>query len=219
MAPSSGKIPRGVKPVISQILPTLKKNNFSYIEGAKLVEYGDFVCSICRQIQGAAFGIAISGGNFPASSLCNIFWEKGLMQGFGKPVILFLDESINLPSDFVRSYAIFLNTKNWNTKFDSLLKNIKRLPDKFLNVTGDIAFEAGDYERASKYYMDAYLIDESGGALKRIEEIMRLLKDPPSGENGLRRRLFQTLQAFVKGTSKNTAKAEKERRSQKPIHS
>ena len=206
MAPSEEKVPREVKPILSQVLKSLEKHSFKYIEGAKLVDYGDFACSICRQIQGVAFGIAVSSGEFPISSLCNIFWEKGLMQGFGKPVILFLDDSMDLPSDFVRTYAIFFNRKNWKMKFHSLLTNIKKLPDKFLNVTGDISFEAGDYERASKYYMDAFLLDESSKALTKVKRILSLLKDPDTDLKGLGSRLVQVLKAFEKGVGHQTKK-------------
>jgi len=60
MSPSDEKMPPLLKPVLQEIIKVLTKHSFKYIEGAKIVEYGDFVCSICKKIQGTAFGIAIS---------------------------------------------------------------------------------------------------------------------------------------------------------------
>jgi hypothetical protein len=53
--------------------------------------------------------------------------EKGLMIGFGKPVILFIDDRSNLPSDFNRNFVVSYKSKNYLEKFEKLVEKIKGL--------------------------------------------------------------------------------------------
>jgi len=65
--------------VIENIKFTLYKHSLKYIEGSTIIDYGDYLCSICKHILGCTFGIAISSIDISRPTLCNIFWEKGLI--------------------------------------------------------------------------------------------------------------------------------------------
>lgn len=199
MSPSEKKTTSELQEVIKNIKFTLAKHSLKYIEGSKIVDYGDYLCSICKHILGCTFGIAISSIDISKPTLCNIFWEKGLMEGFGKPVILFLDENINLPSDFARTFTIFFDRKDYLKKFSDLLQKLKERRKYYSDILGDIALRAGDYEKAGRYFQEAYLIEEKPEDMKKIEQLIRALERAANIPPGFKERLHQSLLAFKKG--------------------
>jgi len=204
MTPSKEKTTPELKELVDNIKKIIEKHSFKYIEGAEIIKYGDFVCSICSHILGCCLGIAISKAGIPPSTLCNIFWEKGLMEGFGKPVILFVDDDKYLPSDFKRTFAVFTEKKDYVKRFDALVKDLTGIERRhyYSNVLGDIAFEAGDYEKAGVYYQEAYLIQEKQEDLKKIKNLINLLKELPEEYEGFKDRLQRNLLSFIKGLQK-----------------
>ena len=200
MSPSKEKTTPGLEKVIANIKSILDKHSLEYVEGATLIDYGDYLCSICKYILGCTFGIAISSIDIPQPTLCNIFWEKGLMQGFGKPVVLFLDKSINLPSDFTRTFAIFFDRRGYSERFSNLLQKLKERRKYYSDVLGDIAFRAGDYEKSAKYFQEAYLIGEKPEDMRKIEQLIEILEGDINIPPGFKKRLHQSLLAFKKGT-------------------
>ncbi len=197
MTPSEQKTTPELKKIINEIKKILDKYSFKSIEGSKIVDYGDFLCSICKNILGCSFGIAISSLDIPQPTLCNIFWEKGLMEGFGKPVILFVDDEKNLPSDFTRTFSVFLNHKDPMSKFEKLLKKFIEMQDFYSNFLGDRALEVGDYEKAGRYYQEAYLLGKDPANMKKIENLFKILKEIPDDYKGLKSRLQDNLSIFL----------------------
>lgn len=206
MSPSKEKTTPESSRIIENIKSVLTKHSLKYIEGTMLVDYGDYLCSICRHILGCTFGIAIASIDIPRPTLCNIFWEMGLMEGFGKPVVLFLDKSINLPSDFTRTFAIFFDRRNYSRKFSSLLRKLKERRSYYSDVLGDVALRVGDYEKAGKYFQEAYLIGERSEDIRKIEQLIETLERDKKIHPGFKRRLHQNLLAFKKGTEAGTEK-------------
>lgn len=203
MTPSKEKTTPELKKVIDSIKSTIKKYSLEYIEGAKIIDYGDYLCSICNHILGCSFGIAISSKDIRPPTLCNIFWETGLMQGFGKPVILFLDKRLNLPSDFTRTFTIFFDRDNYLEKFRKLLKKLMERRNYYSNVLGDIALKVGDYEKAGRYFQEAYLIEENKKDMKKIEQLIETLEKDTNIHSGFKERLHKNLLAFKKGVNKD----------------
>lgn len=196
MAPSEEKTTRGLRQIIDNIISTLSNYPLKHIEGSKIVDYGDYVCSICTKIQGCPFGVAISSVDIPRDALSNIFWEMGLMQGFGKPVILFVDEKKHLPSDFVRHFTIFLDKPDHLSYFKKLIKALSDREEYYSDILGDTAYEAGDYEKAGRYYKEAYLIGNSNNILRKINKLIRTLKNATDIPAGFKKRLLEDLITF-----------------------
>ena len=209
MSSSEKKTTPELQQIIENIKSTLDKHSLKYIEGATVIDYGDYLCSICKRILGCTFGIAISSVDVPIPALCNIFWEKGLMEGFGKPVILFLDKSINLPSDFTRSFTIFFDRSNYLKKFSDLLQKLKERRKYYSDVLGDIALQVGDYEKAGRYFQEAYLIEENPEDMKKIKQLIKTLEKDTNIHQGFKERLHKSLLAFKKGTEKQNYDREK----------
>lgn len=199
MSPSKNNTTPKLQGIMQHIKSALDQHSLKYIEGATIIDYGDYLCSICRHILGCTFGIAISSDDMPRPTLCNIFWEMGIMQGFGKPVVLLLDGSTSLPSDFVRNFAIFCNRSDYIRKFHALLRKVEELREHYSNVLGDIALEAGDYEKAGKYFQEAYLIGEKPKDMKKIDQLVETLRTTTNIPPGFKQRLYQNLSAFKKG--------------------
>ncbi len=199
MSPSRKKTTPELQEVIENIKSTLNKHSLKYIEGSTIIDYGDYLCSICKYILGCTFGVAVSSIDISKSTLCNIFWEKGLMEGFGKPVVLLLDKNRNLPSDFVRTFTIFFDRKDYLKKFSGLIQRLKERRKYYSDVLGDIAFQSGDYEKAGRYFQEAYLIEENPEDMKKIEQLVKTLEKTTNIPPGFKKRLHQNLLAFKKG--------------------
>lgn len=199
MMPSMGKQPDELKPIIVKVQEILRKYSFTHIEGPGLIGLGDYLCSICQHIQGAAFGIAFVARGIAMSTLCNIFWEKGLMEGFGKYVMLIADQKDSLPTNFVRESTIFYEEPGWESKFNHLLSGIMELPNYYTDVVGNSALEADDIEKASKYFIDAYMI---AGELKyeqKIDNLIDIVQSEKFKVAGFKQRILENLKVFKKG--------------------
>ena len=126
MAPSAQHRNTEHKTVIKNIIACLKLGKYEVIDGSTLTKHGDYFCSICQCAQGCAIGVALVYDGLNVGTIGNIYLETGIMQSFGKPVILYVDKKINLPSDYIRNYAIFYGLKNYITKTNNLLSDIKK---------------------------------------------------------------------------------------------
>ena len=118
------------------------------------------------------------------------------MQGFGKPVILFVDKKKNLPSDYIRHYALSFNFKGYLSRYTSLLKDITKLPEDVYEHVGQVAHKAGDYEKAAKYYQEAYLISPKPETLIELESIVSALEKARGIPRAYKQRLLENIQFF-----------------------
>jgi hypothetical protein len=201
MAPSDSSKTTKCRQVLKEVNISLSKNGFVPLEGAKIVEYGDYFCSICRNLQSCAFGIALVNEDIPIRTVANIFVEAGLMQGFGKPVILLIDRKTNLPSDYIRTFVVYSNKKNYMSKFMELMKRIMDLEHYYSDQLGHFALRAGDYEKACKYYQEAFLIGANRSTLDKIREIISELKSQKDIPDSYKKRLVESAEHFCKAVS------------------
>jgi len=137
----------------------------------------------------------------PVSTISNIYLETGIMQGFGKPVVIFADKKRNLASDYVRHYAIFYNSRDYLSRYGSLLDDIAKLPEDVYEYVGQFAFKAGDYEKAAKYYQEAYLINPKQETLKIIESIALALEEAKGIPKAYKQRLIENIRYFCSKAS------------------
>ncbi len=197
-ASSANQTDRG-RVVVREAIEVVSTLGYEAIEGWKLVRHGDYFCSICRTMRGCPLGVAIVDGELSSRTLGNIFLEAGIMQGFGKPVVLLVDKRSNLPSDYVRHYSVFSNSRNYLTKFRGLLDDILRLSDDLYEDVGQFAFKAKDYEKAARYYQEAYLIRPKHRTLEAIESLASALNSAEIPDS-YKRRLQEDIQHFLHKT-------------------
>ena len=182
------------------IVKGLSALNYDVMEGSNIVRHGDYFCSICQATQGCALGIAVVYDGLPVSTISNIYLEAGIMLGFGKPVALFVDKKRNLPTDYIRHYVIFYNARGYLSKYKSLLEDIVKLAEDFYEPLGQVAFNAGDYEKAAKYYQEAYLIGPKQQTLDKLKSIASELKKTEGIPDAYKKRLVENIEYFCSKT-------------------
>jgi tetratricopeptide (TPR) repeat protein len=197
MAPSTEYQTDTSKKVLRKIIKVLAELNYEVIEGSSMVRHGDYFCSICQTLQGCALGIAMVYRGLPVKTVSNIFLETGIMQGFGKPVILFVDNKRKtLASDYIRHYAISYNSSGYLSKYRSLLEDIAKLPEDMYEYLGEFALKAKDYEKAAKYYKEAYLINPKQETVITLESIASTLEKSKGIPRAYKQRLLENIQYF-----------------------
>jgi len=197
MAPSTDYQTDASKIVLRKIIKVLLDLNYEIIEGSSMVRHGDYFCSICQTVQGCALGVAMVYGGLSVRTVSNIFLETGIMQGFGKPVILFVDnKKKTLASDYIRHYAISYNSSGYLSKYRSLLEDIAKLPEDMYEYLGQFALRVGDYEKAAKYYQEAYLVSPKQETLVALESIVSELEKTEGIPMAYKQRLLDNLEYF-----------------------
>ena len=193
---SAKQMGKDLNVIKKKVFSELKKSGFKVVIGAELAGIGDYFCDICQHIIGCPFGIVFFDYDMRPSTLCNIFTEKGLMQGFGKPVIIFVNKLSNLPSDFSRDFVVSYENKKYIQKFRKIIKKIKSLQKYYFDI-GDIALDAGDFEKTSRYYKQAYLI---GGVDRKnkIKNFIDSLNNDNIQSKGMKERILDDLKSFYK---------------------
>ncbi|MGB5926458.1 MAG: hypothetical protein WBH01_10325 [Dehalococcoidia bacterium] len=192
------------KIVLGGIIKALGELKYSVIEGSRIVRHGDYFCSICQDLQGCAFGVAMVYDGLPVSTISNIYLETGIMQGFGKPVVLLVDRKRNLPSDYIRHYAVFYNSPQYLSRYKSVLEDILRLPENVYEYVGQFAFKARDFEKSAKYYQEAYLINPKQKTLREIKSIASELEKARGIPRAYKQRLLENIQYFCSNIGKST---------------
>ena len=196
MAPSSRYETADGKTWLRDIIRILKDIHYNVVEGSRIVRHGDYFCSICQHTQGCALGVALVYDGLPMSTIGNIYLETGIMQGFGKPVILFVDKKRNLPSDYIRHYALFLKSRDCLSNYKNLLQDIDRLPDDVYEFMGQTALAVEDYEKAAKYYEEAYLIRPKPSILTALESTASVLEKASGIPPAHKKRLVESIRYF-----------------------
>lgn len=196
MAPSLRYQTVASKIVLRNIIQGLSSRSYKIIEGSKIARHGDYFCSICQDTQGCAFGVAMVHDGLPVSTISNIYLETGIMQGFGKPVIIFADKKRSLASDYVRHYAIFYNSRDYLSRYGNLLEDIAKLAENVYEYVGQFALKARDYEKAVKYYQEAYLINPKQEILVIIESIASALEEAKGIPRAYKQRLIESIRYF-----------------------
>ncbi len=187
--------------VVSEYLLT---SNFTPLKATSKRASKDFLEKIVQMIRGCGFGVAIFSEFTNSTSLANIFFEIGLCNMFGKPVLIIKSEKAKAPSDFVRTEWVSYSYNNEKLKadFKKSVSDVLGLAKYFENL-GDIAFEAEerDLELAFERYKQAILINGDENLKKKVIRLLNEIKI--SGKNKVeleasRKRLQSAVLEFSK---------------------
>lgn len=115
-----------VPPQVTQIRRKLKKilkeNKMTEIDAGSVVTGKDFMLKVWKLLVSVPLGIAIIDETMSSSTLCNIFYEVGLMHALGKETVVIKTKETKVPSDFVRTEYIEFNSdikRNLNKYFQT----------------------------------------------------------------------------------------------------
>ncbi len=147
-------VPRGVKNVRKKLVKLLSEYKMKEIDAGSEITGKDFLLKIWRMIVTVPLGIAIIDDNMSSQTLCNIFYEVGLMQALGKETVVIKTKKAKVPSDFVRTEYI-----KFDDKFEG---NLKKYLVTYFELADYYETVADQLERnpllAIDYLRRAYLI-------------------------------------------------------------
>lgn len=187
----------------SSVCDALGAKDFTPIRATDVGGTGDYLDKIIGIIRGCGFGIAIFTEATPPPTLANIFYEVGICQMLGKPVILAKTDAAIAPSDFVRTEWISQgdDAEQFLSSLAQSLVTLGELPGYF-EAIAEVAMEAEeiDYELAFERYRQAVLL---GGAPELVERVRVIYDALRSGSHGdsmtiARRRLRTSVGTFLK---------------------
>ncbi len=197
MTPSESKRSSELDSAISHVSSAVSKINLLPLDGCTLVDIGDTVCNICSTLQGCAIGIGFFNPQIPPDALSNIFWEMGLFQGWGRPVLLLANKKDDLPSDFTRDFCIFYETNSKYIKdLKEIIQTIKKREQYYSDTLADEAIQADDYEKAIKYYQEAFLISGRRRIVNKMRNLRKTIDRPRHIPRELRTRLISLIDTF-----------------------
>jgi len=82
------------------------QNNVQIIDATSMVTAKDFLLKIWDLIHSVPLGVAIISEELPIPTMCNIYYELGVLQSLGKETLIIKSPSCPVPSDFVRTEYI-----------------------------------------------------------------------------------------------------------------
>lgn len=185
------------------VCAALDEHRFEPIRATDVGGTGDYLDKIIGIIRGCGFGIAIFSEATPPPTLANIFYEVGICQMLGKPVILAKTDTARTPSDFVRTEWISQgeDESRFAESMGQSLIRLSELPGYFKAIA-EVAMEAEDvdYELAFERFRQAVLIGGDVEAAAQIRAIYDALRAGPQVDamRVARQRLRTTVGRFLK---------------------
>lgn len=160
-------IPREVKKIRKKLIEILFEYRMEEIDAGSEITGKDFLLKIWRMIVSVPLGIGIIDDNISSNTLCNIFYELGLMHALGKETIVIKTEKANVPSDFVRTEYI-----KFDDKFE---ENLKKYFTTYFNLVDYYETIADQLERnpllAIDYLRRAYLISGNEELRAKVKKL------------------------------------------------
>lgn len=162
-------VPRKITEIRNEIKKTLTRNKMKEIDAGSVVTGKDFLLKIWHLTVAVPLGVAIIDETMSSNTLCNIFYEIGLMQAIGKEIIVVKTKNSQVPSDFVRTEYI-----TYDSNFQ---KNMKKYFITYWNLPKYYETVADQLDRnpllAIDYLRRAYLISGEKKLQKKAKRIHR----------------------------------------------
>lgn len=83
-----------------------KNNDITVIDANSITTGKDFLIKICDLIASVPLGVAIISDQLSIPTMCNIYYEIGLLEALGKETLVIKSKNCPIPSDFVRTEYI-----------------------------------------------------------------------------------------------------------------
>ncbi len=88
-----------------------EQHKINIIDANSVTTGKDFLLKICDLIASVPLGVAIISEELPIPTMCNIYYELGLLQALGKETLIIKSKNCPIPSDFVRTEYIEYSRK------------------------------------------------------------------------------------------------------------
>ena len=144
-------VPPQITEIREHLASILKGHGLTDLDAASVVTGRDFLLKIWKLITAVPLGVAIIDENMSPETLCNIFYEIGLMQALGKETVVIKTVKAKVPSDFVRTEYIKFDSQ-FETNIEKYFHTYWELADHYESMADLIERDpllAIDYLRRS----------------------------------------------------------------------
>jgi hypothetical protein len=130
-------VPLKIQEIRNKLTKILDKNKIKQIDANGIVTGRDFLLKIWKIIVSVPLGIAIIDESMSLNTLCNIFYEIGIMQSLGKETVVVKTEKAKVPSDFVRTEYIKYD-KDFTNNINGYLSTVAGLANYYETVADQL---------------------------------------------------------------------------------
>ncbi len=170
MTQLSKPIPPKVTKIRRRLREILTGNNLKEIDAESVFTGKDFMLKIWQLLVSVPLGIAVINETMSPNTLCNIFYEVGMMQALGKETVVIRTDKAKVPSNLVRTEYV-----NFDSDFEENIKKYFQttfweLPDYYETIADQLdrnPLLAIDYLRR------AYLIAGNNRLKKKAKRLLR----------------------------------------------
>ncbi len=182
MTQLGGSIPKNIIDISKILDKILIEYSLKKIDASSYVTGRDFMVKIWKLIISVPLGIAIIDETMTSTTLCNIFYEIGLMHALGKETLIIKTKEAKVPSDFIRTEYI-----EFNDKFrDNLRKYFELTYKEQSNIYEIIADQMDENPLlAIDYLRRAYLISSDNVLREKAKAIHKSLKIKDRAKNSV----------------------------------
>lgn len=171
------QVPEEINRIRNRLNRILADKEITPIDANTFIRGSDFKMKIWKMLRGVPLGIAIISRDMDYITFSNIFYEIGLMEAYGKEILVIKTEDIDIPSDFVRDEYIEY-PKDFLKSMRKFLKSFSELPEHYAKMAQQLE---ADPLLAIDYLKRAYLISGDRTYLEKAYEFYQQspIKDRP----------------------------------------
>lgn len=163
-------IPPKVTKIRKRLGKILTRNNLKEIDAESVFTGKDFMLKIWRLLVSVPLGIAIIDETMSSNTLCNIFYEVGMMYALGKETVVIKTDKAKVPSDFVRTEYV-----NFDSDFEENIR--KYFQTTFWELPNYYETIADQLDRnpllAIDYLRRTYLITGNNKLKKKAKRLLK----------------------------------------------
>lgn len=144
-----------------------EENNITLIDATTQTTAKDFLLKIWDLINSVPLGVAIVSEELPIPTLCNIYYELGVLQAMGKETLIIKSRRCPVPSDFVRTEYIEYG-KSVGRKLNGFFETYFAQAEHYATMAEGLIQNPA---LAVDYYKRAYLISGDQSYLETINKL------------------------------------------------
>ena len=154
MTQLGGKVSQEAAEIRRVLRRVMRQRNMREIDASSVITGKDFLLKIWELMVAVPLGVAVIDETMSCNTLCNVYYEIGLMQALGKETLVIKTERASIPSNLVRTEYI--------QHGDNLANSIRKFLDAFFERSAYYEHLSGQLERnpllAIDYLRRAFLI-------------------------------------------------------------
>lgn len=157
----------------------VRERDIKTIDAQSIVTGKDFLNKIWGMLVSVPLGVALISDELSVATMCNIFYEVGLLHALGKETLVIRTENSTVPSDLVRTEYMKYD-RGFKKKINKFFHNYFERVDYYANIADSL--EANPLV-AIDYYKRAFLISGKKKYLQKIRHLFHINQFDSYSEN------------------------------------